>query len=163
MPFFVAYLLTVLAANLAVTYIAPSPWFGFGLTAPAGVAFVGLALVLRDFVHKRFGIPGSLLAIALGSAISLLLASPALVVASVVAFAVSELLDLAVFVPVRARYGLVAGVLFSGLVGSIVDSALFLHLAFGSLAFFWGQLVGKLVMTALAGAFIAWHTARKAR
>ncbi len=36
------------------------------------------------------------------------------------------------------------------MVGLLIDSALFLWLAFGGLAFFWGQVVGKAWMTALA-------------
>jgi queuosine precursor transporter len=143
------YLLTVLAANLAVQYIGLVP-VAPGLVAPAGVYFVGLVLVLRDFVHERYGIRGSLIAIGFGSLLSLLLASPQLVLASVVAFAVAELLDLLVYVPTRRRLGFVWGVALSGIVGSIIDSALFLWLAFGSLDFFAGQLVGKLAMTAAA-------------
>ena len=43
----------------------------------------------------------------------------------------------------------------------IVDSALFLWLAFGSLEFLQGQIVGKLWMTALAVAIIfAWRRTR---
>jgi uncharacterized PurR-regulated membrane protein YhhQ (DUF165 family) len=37
--------------------------------------------------------------------------------------------------------------LLSGLVGSIVDSAVFLWLAFGSIDFIAGQVLGKLWMT----------------
>ena len=43
----------------------------------------------------------------------------------------------------------------SNTVGLMVDSALFLWLAFGSLAFFWGQVVGKAWMTLLAVVVIA--------
>lgn len=150
----IAYLLTVLAANLAVQYIGVVP-VAPGLVAPAGVFFVGLVLVLRDLVHERHGIRGSLIAIAAGSLLSLTLADPTLVVASVVAFAVAELLDLAVYLPARKRLGLAVAVGLSGIVGSVIDSYLFLTLAFGDLTFFWGQLVGKLVMTALAVAVLA--------
>ena len=42
--------------------------------------------------------------------------------------------------------------------GTLVDSALFLWLAFGSLAFLSGQVVGKLWMTALAvGLIMLWR------
>jgi queuosine precursor transporter len=43
----------------------------------------------------------------------------------------------------------------SNAVGAIVDSALFLWLAFGSLEFFAGQFVGKTVMTLPALALLA--------
>jgi hypothetical protein len=36
----------------------------------------------------------------------------------------------------------------SNTVGLLIDSWLFLTIAFGSLAFFWGQVVGKAWMTA---------------
>jgi len=45
-------------------------------------------------------------------------------------------------------------ILASGIVGSIVDSALFLYLAFGSLAYVEGQIVGKLAMTVLVVLFL---------
>jgi uncharacterized PurR-regulated membrane protein YhhQ (DUF165 family) len=38
----------------------------------------------------------------------------------------------------------------SNIVGAAADSVVFLWLAFGSLAFFAGQMVGKLSMTVLA-------------
>jgi hypothetical protein len=72
-----------------------------------------------------------------------------LVLASVAAFLLAELADLAVYTPLRARR-LGLAVLASGLVGSVVDSAVFLWLAFGSLDFIAGQVVGKLWMSALA-------------
>jgi hypothetical protein len=40
-------------------------------------------------------------------------------------------------------------------VTAVIDSWLFLTLAFGSLQFFWGQVVGKAWMTLLAVAVIA--------
>jgi len=162
MRYLTAYLATIVAANLAVAHLHPSPWYGLGLTAPAGVYFAGLVLVLRDYVHRQYGLRGSLVAVALGSLVSLLMAAPQFIVASVAAFAVAELLDLAVFIPATNRWGMAAGVALSGVVGSLVDSLLFLQLAFGSLAFFPGQFVGKLAMTAAAVAFIAWR-AREGR
>ena len=59
---------------------------GFGLMAPSGVLMIGAALVLRDLVQKAGGIPAALWAIALGSVLSWFIATPALVLASVVAF-----------------------------------------------------------------------------
>ena len=46
-------------------------------------------------------------------------------------------------------------VVVSAAAALVVDSALFLYLAFGSLTFFWGQVVGKAYMAALGG-LIAW-------
>jgi uncharacterized PurR-regulated membrane protein YhhQ (DUF165 family) len=73
------------------------------------------------------------------------LAPPALVIASAAAFLISEFADLAVYTPL-ARRRLVAAVVASGIVGLFIDSVVFLWLAFGSLQFLPGQVVGKALM-----------------
>lgn len=113
-----------------------------GVSAPSGVLAIGAALVLRDLVQRRLGVKWALAAIAAGALLSGLVAAPALVLASVAAFALSETADLAVFTPLQRR-GLVLAVAASGVVGILVDSILFLSLAFGSLDFLWGQVIGK--------------------
>lgn len=113
-----------------------------GISAPSGVLAIGIALVLRDLVQRRLGVKWAIAAIAVGAALSGLVAPPALIVASVVAFTLSEVVDLAVFTPLQRR-GLVLAVAASGAVGIVVDSVLFLSLAFGSLDFLAGQVIGK--------------------
>lgn len=125
---------------------------GFGLEAPSGVLMIGLALVLRDMVHEKGGAIAALAAIALGGLISWFVAPPALVVASVAAFVLAELADLAVYAPLRRRQ-LGLAVLASGAVGAAIDSAVFLYLAFGSLDYMPGQVLGKVWMS--VAAFIA--------
>lgn len=122
---------------------------GFGLEAPSGVLMVGLALVMRDVVHERLGPLWALGAILVGTALSALVAPPALVLASASAFLLSEGADMAVYSPLRERR-LWLAVLASGLVGAMVDSAVFLWLAFGSLDFIAGQVLGKVWMSLLA-------------
>lgn len=124
---------------------------GFGLLAPSGVLMVGAALVLRDVVHERLGLWWAVAAIAIGGVLSAFLAPPALVIASTAAFLLAEGTDLIVYAPLRKRR-LVWAVLLSGLAGSIIDSAVFLWLAFGSIALIEGQIVGKLWMTLIASA-----------
>lgn len=144
----VAFVATVFAANWAIETYGFVP-VGFGLEAPAGVYFAGLALLLRDTTQRLGGRWLAVAAILVGAACSWFV-SPAFAVASAVAFLFSELADLAVYTPLEQRnlYGAVAA---SNIVGAIVDSALFLWLAFGSpLAFIQGQIVGKLWITALA-------------
>ena len=113
-----------------------------GIAAPSGVVVIGIALVLRDLVQRRLGLTWSLVAIAGGALISWLISPPQLVLASVVAFLFSELADTLVFTPLQRR-GLVLAVLASGLIGIGVDSVLFLTVAFGSLNFLAGQIIGK--------------------
>lgn len=122
---------------------------GFGLMAPSGVLLAGLALVLRDLVQRRLGKSWAIAAIIAGALLSYLLAPPALVVASAVAFLLSELADFAVYTPLQERR-LILAVVASSLVGLAIDSVVFLYLAFGSLDFLTGQIVGKAWMVLLA-------------
>jgi uncharacterized PurR-regulated membrane protein YhhQ (DUF165 family) len=133
-----------------------------GLMAPSGVMMIGFALVLRDLVQRRLGVGVSAGAILVGSAISALLAPPALVIASATAFFLSELADLAVYTPL-ARRRLVAAVVASSLCGLVVDSIVFLWLAFGSLEFLPGQIVGKSWMVLLSIPFVSWLRRRDER
>jgi uncharacterized PurR-regulated membrane protein YhhQ (DUF165 family) len=130
--------------------------------APSGVLMAGIALVLRDLVQRRLGVVASSLAILAGAALSALLAPPALVIASAVAFLLSEFADLAVYTPL-ARRGLVLAVVTSGVAGLVVDSIVFLWLAFGSLDFLPGQIVGKAWMVLLSIPFVAWLRRRDER
>ena len=74
-----------------------------GIEAPSGVVMIGLALVLRDIVQRRLGPLAGLGAIAIGALISAFVAPPAIVVASVAAFLLSELADFAVYTPLQRR------------------------------------------------------------
>ena len=114
-----------------------------GLMAPSGVLIVGAALVLRDVVQRCLGLWAGLAAIVLGTVSSALIAPGSLVLASGCAFALSELADCAVYSPLQRRR-LVVAVVASSCVGLVVDSVVFLGLAFGSLEFLAGQVVGKL-------------------
>lgn len=145
-----------LIGNVGMECIPAGPCLipvGFGLMAPSGVIMIGAALVLRDAVHERGGVWAALLAIAIGCALSWFVAHPALVIASVAAFALAELADLAVYAPLRQRRMAIA-VLASGIAGAFIDSAIFLWLAFGSLDFIAGNVLGKIWMSAIAAAVI---------
>src|SRR5258706_3645795 len=120
-----------------------------GLRAPSGVIMAGAALVLRDLVQRRLGAAASSLAILVGAILSAALAPPALVIASAAAFLLSEFADLAVYTPL-VRRGLIVAVVASSVVGLVVDSVVFLWLAFGSLDFLLGPIVGKAWMVLLS-------------
>lgn len=140
------------------------PWGpkGMPLMAPSGVLMIGLALVLRDMVQRRLGRAAALTAIVAGALLSGAVAPPPLVYASAAAFLLSELSDFAVYTPLQSR-GLVLAVFVSSLVGLIADSVLFLWLAFGSLDYLAGQILGKLWMVLLALPFIHWIRIRETR
>lgn len=152
MVWLAAYIATIVAANWAIEAYGVVP-VGFGLEAPAAVYAVGLAFTFRDFTQERLGKVWTVVAIVVGAGLSALL-SPELAVASGVAFLTSELADFAVYTPLREQRWLTA-VIASNTVGIVVDSALFLWLAFGSLEFLAGQTVGKAWMTVLAIALLA--------
>jgi queuosine precursor transporter len=133
-----------------------------GLMAPSGVTMIGLALVLRDLVQRRLGVGIAIVAINVGAALSATIAPPMLVIASTVAFLMSEFADLAVYTPL-ARRRLVAAVVASSMVGLVVDSIVFLYLAFGSLDFLLGQIVGKAWMVVASIPFVAWLRRRDER
>ena len=156
---FAAYAATIPAANWMIgnfgTICVPDgPCLiplGFGIMAPSGVLMIGLALFLRDVVHEYLGSRYALYAIAIGAMLSYIFADPFIAAASVIAFGVSELSDYAVYAKLRARSKSL-GILASGIVGSVIDSMLFLWIAFGSIAHVEGQIVGKIGVTCLVAA-----------
>jgi queuosine precursor transporter len=145
--FLVGYIATIFAANWAISTFGIIP-VGFGLVAPAGVYFAGLAFTFRDLTQEYLGRRWTVVAIIVGAGLSALV-SPQFAFASGTAFLFSELIDFAVYTPLLQRYWLGA-VAASNIAGLVMDSALFLTLAFGSLGFLPGQVVGKGWMTLLA-------------
>jgi uncharacterized PurR-regulated membrane protein YhhQ (DUF165 family) len=114
---------------------------------------IGLALVLRDLVQRRLGVNFAAIGILIGAVLSAFIVPPALVIASATAFLFSEFADLIVFTPLQKR-GLVLAVFVSSVVGLVVDSLLFLWLAFGSFDFLTGQIIGKAWMVLIALPFV---------
>jgi uncharacterized PurR-regulated membrane protein YhhQ (DUF165 family) len=160
--FLVLFCLTIPAANwmighVGTTCVVNGPCIlpvAPGVMAPSGVLMIGAALVLRDLVQRRLGAGFGVGAILVGAVISAAIAPRALVVASATAFLLSEFADFAVYTPL-ARRRLVLAVFASSVVGLVVDSIVFLWLAFGSLAFLEGQIIGKAWMVLLALPLIA--------
>lgn len=144
---FTAFVATVFCANWAVETLGVVPVL-FGLMAPAGVFFAGLGFTLRDLLHDVGGRRWVVVAILTGAALSALLSGP-LALASGAAFLLSESVDFAVYTPLRRR-GWLTAVAASNVFGLVVDSAVFLWLAFSSLDFLAGQIIGKGYMTLIA-------------
>lgn len=149
LAFFIA---TIFFANWAIAAYGLVP-VGPALVAPAGVYFAGLAFTFRDLAQERVGRRWIAAAIVVGAIISGLV-STKFALASGVAFLVSELLDFAVYTPLRRR-NWIGAVVASNIVGLVADSIIFLALAFGSLEYLPGQVVGKAWMTLLA-VFVLW-------
>ena len=126
---------------------------GFGYDAPSGTLMIGFALFARDIIQRTAGTKAAVMAIALGTVVSFIVASPALATASVIAFALGELADFVVYTPLQKKR-LVLAVIASGFIGGIIDSLIFLQIAFGSTQFWQGQIIAKTAVSLVAGAFI---------
>jgi queuosine precursor transporter len=134
------------------THLVP---VGFGLLAPSGSFAAGVTFVARDVVQRVKGRRWALIAIALGTVLSVMV-SPRLALASGSAFLFSELVDFGVYTPLQERRFVLAVVL-SGVAGSIVDSVIFLSLAgIPMAAALPGLLLAKVWVQLLAGPFAAW-------
>ncbi len=151
--------LVVLANWLASKYIVSVPFTPY--LAPAGVFAIGAILVIRDWLQQITSFWYTLALVYVAGLLSWLLGDvlgwttvTRIAVASAVAFTVSETLEAIVFTPVRRR-SLTFGVALSATVGLLVDSLLFLYLAFGSEAFLRGQVIGKAEMVAVGVALTA--------
>jgi uncharacterized PurR-regulated membrane protein YhhQ (DUF165 family) len=151
------FVATVWAANYAVQHWGFTS-VGFGLTAPAGVWFAGLAFTLRDVVHRSLGRLAVILAILVGAGLSLLIEANghipggyvSIAVGSAIAFLISEFSDLSVYEPLRER-GWLPAVVASNVVGFILDSVIFVTLVFSwNSHLIAGQIVGKAWMTLAA-------------
>jgi uncharacterized PurR-regulated membrane protein YhhQ (DUF165 family) len=146
-----------LAAVSAVAFIGlvvASNWLTaeYGLIGgfvTAGTFTAGLVLAARDAVRETAGVWASLGCVAAGAALSVVMSSPALALASGIAFALSEIADTTVYEPLRSR-GRMRALAWSNLVGSVVDSLLFLTIAgfpvwpavLGQVAVKWAMCVG---------------------
>jgi queuosine precursor transporter len=142
---------SVAAANYLTSAYGLIP-AGFGLLVTAGTYAAGLSLGLRDALHEAGGYRWVLAAIAAGVAVSLAVGDGRIALASAAAFALAEVLDLAVYTPLR-RHGWRRAVVASNAAGAVADTVAFLSLAGFPLTFaaVGGQLLVKAVwMTLLA-------------
>lgn len=170
------FLGTILLANYVTTRYGLVP-VGFGLMATAGTYFAGLSFVLRDAVQDTAGKRWTLAVIAAGAALSYLLAvtvyrantaflppgvtAASIAVASGVAFLCSETADFAVYTPLRRR-GYIRAAIASNVVGTLVDTYIFLTVSGFGLVAWKGQVVGKLTITLAVVVLVAALRARKA-
>jgi hypothetical protein len=150
-----AFLGTILIANYVTSRYGMVP-VGFGLYATAGTYLAGLAFVLRDSLQDIAGRTAVVVLICIGASLSYGISAPGIATASAVAFLASEAADFAIYSPLRDR-GYIRAAVASNVVGSLVDTALFLWLAapalravipgFRAQDAFFGQVVGKLAIT----------------
>lgn len=155
---FTSYLATIPLANWFINNVGTVNFpgaphiipVGFGYQAPSGVLLIGFALFARDILQELAGRKIVIIAIIAGLPISMIV-NPAVAFASTVAFLVSELADFAVYDKIRTK-SRTAAIVASGVTGGVADSFLFLYLAFGSIQFWEGQVIGKTLMAILCAA-----------
>lgn len=147
------YIGTIFLANWLIDiYGIVTVWPAPHLLAPAGVFAAGFAFFARDLTQEWAGTGWCFAGIVIGAALSAFV-SPALALASGLAFFMSETLDLMVYSPLRA-HNFLAAVVLSNTAGLVLDSVIFLFVAYNSFDFLAGQVVGKLLSTIFAAAII---------
>ena len=143
----VLYMLCIVLADiLAAQFIIP---IGFGLAVPAGVFMIAPIFTLRDSLHRTYGARMVTILILVASAfsygLSIVLGNEMLgrvTIASVIAFFVSENVDTFVYHLTR-RKSWMTRVLSSNAVSSLVDSILFIGIAFGIV---WPLIIGQYIV-----------------
>lgn len=152
--------LVVASANYLVQFPV-NDWLTWGaLTYP-------VSYFITDLTNRRFGPAPARKVVYIGFALAVLcsiwLASPRIAIASGSAFLVSQLMDVAIFNRLRERAWWQPP-LFSSVIGSAVDTALFFALAFAGTAMPWVTLAvgdyGVKVAIALA-LLIPWRVVAK--
>jgi|HigsolmetaAR203D_1030402.scaffolds.fasta_scaffold03056_9 Uncharacterized conserved protein len=147
------YLLSIVSANVVTAALTP---LSFGpLVVPAGTLIVGLIFVLRDFVQQAIGRGRTYAVIAVAmvvSAVSSYLLGDTLwiVGASALTFALSESTDTEIFS--RLRLPMSTRILYSGLIGGVLDSVIFVLVGLSPLGA--GILPWEAVGMAIAGQIV---------
>lgn len=149
----------VLADVLAAKWIIPLP---FGLFVPAGVFAIAPIFTLRDQIHRNYGAKKVAILILVASAISLgisVLLGNALLgkvtIASVIAFIISEYADTWIYHLTRNQTWM-NRVLKSNAVSTLLDSIIFITLAFGFiLPLILGQYIVKMLIAWITGLILS--------
>ncbi|MCC3371738.1 VUT family protein [Cohnella sp. REN36] len=145
-----SYLTAIILANVLTASLAPIA--AGSLLIPAGSFLIGATFILRDLVQQAIGRRHSYLAIAAAmilSAVSSLALGDSIwiTVASAATFLFSESADTEVYT--RLRLPLAQRVLYSGLAGGVIDSAIFVVIGLSPLGA--GVLPWALVGPAIGG------------
>lgn len=152
-----AFVCTIPAANWTLDRYGFRDVPGLGPVA-SGVVWIGLAFVLRDVAQLIVGKWAVLGGLAVGAVLSWWLADPFIAKASLVSFAIAETLDWVIYTPLADRRFIVA-VVASSIVGAVLDSILFLYVAFDSTHGWWQLAFAKCVIVAVATP-LAWAARR---
>lgn len=121
MTYGVFYVFSILFLNLGFSFV-PMIMTPIGLLSPMALV-AGVVFILRDFVQRELG-HYVILFMAIGAGLSFALADPFVAVASVTAFAISELADWLLYTITKRPFK--DRILLSSAVSTPVDTAVFL-------------------------------------
>lgn len=116
------YIACIVLINLAFTFIPPIEVMGNFLTV--GSLIAGFVFIARDYAQREVGHKKVLLLMVIAGVLSYLMADPFVAIASVTAFAISELSDYLVYTFKKGSFK--SKVLTSSLLSVPVDTAVFL-------------------------------------
>lgn len=120
------YLISIVAANVVTAAFSP---LNLGIfIVPMGTFLIGATFIFRDLVQNKYGRSKTYMfigfALGLSAIVSSLLGDTLIVVmASAISFAISETTDTEIYT--RLNLPMSLRVLYSGVVGGILDSAIF--------------------------------------
>jgi uncharacterized PurR-regulated membrane protein YhhQ (DUF165 family) len=153
LKFTMLYIALIVAVNYAFSQVSPIT-LPDGTVWPPVALIVGFVFVVRDFAQREVG-HRVLLAMLVGAGLSYYMADPFVAMASAAAFAVSELVDWAVYSftgrPLSQR------ILYSSALGTPIDSVVFLY-GIGLLS---ATGVAAMTLSKMAGALLVWWIVRR--
>tara|TARA_R110000787_G_scaffold244990_1_gene350809 strand:- start:653 stop:1114 length:462 start_codon:yes stop_codon:yes gene_type:complete len=143
----IAYIILIIAVNYGFSVVPLVPIFGEMF--PLMSLVVGLIFVARDFAQREIG-HKVIIAMLIAAAISYFMADPFVALASLAAFAFSELADWAVYSYTKKPFK--QRVLLSSILATPIDSCIFLAM----IGHF--SLTGAALMTVskMIGALVVW-------
>ncbi|SEJ43741.1 hypothetical protein SAMN04488127_1767 [Bhargavaea ginsengi] len=128
------YLISIVIANVATAALMP---LEFGIfIIPVGTLFAGATFIFRDLVQNKYGRKKTymfiVIALVLSATVSFILGDTlAIVAASALAFIIAESADTEIYT--RLKVSFVWRVFYSGIVGGILDSAVFVIVGMSSI------------------------------
>ena len=150
MKFSIIYIATVVLINMAFTYIQPVVLFD-GTIWSVGSILAGLVFVVRDYAQREVGHKLVLLLMIVAAALSYLMADPFVAMASLTAFAISELSDYLVFPFKKGNFK--QKVIWSSVVGVPIDTIVFLTII-SSLS--WFSFVVMCISKMIVLSYLIW-------
>lgn len=160
------YLISIVAANVLTAAIAPLQLGVF--IVPMGTLLIGATFIFRDLVQNKYGRKKTYIfigtALVLSAIVSALLGDTLIIVlASAISFAIAETTDTEIYT--RLNLPMSLKVLYSGIVGGLLDSSIFVVIGLSPLganflpwdavpAAILGQVIVKTIIQGVAALII---------